>query len=403
VICVGILRAAQSPIMLPLDIDYIEEGPYAGNLLVAEGSGGICILSFDREVLWSSDLPRFFMHDVDLLPNGNLLVGEIQNDSIYELDMDTNEIVWEWDARDIDDVDWTELGIENEWNDDAMAWIANRNPNTGHWCHLNDVEFISGEVMGRDYDSILISLRNFDMIVEVNYTNSKELIWHYGEPFDYTLLNHQHNPDFLDNGHILISDSENERIIEIDYEAKEVVWEYYVDPPLELRWARDVDDLGDGTYLITDTNNNRLLRVERATGEIIMNYDGPWHFLPYDSEVITVNGQKLIFTSDAVATGITVIDFETGMFVTSYGLPFMLYLVYLLLGFFALVSLYDLVIILKNNTNESKINRLRSFEVSRKITHIIMTILLLFLIPSLIGYFFDFGIRKLLESLFAGI
>jgi outer membrane protein assembly factor BamB len=401
VICVGILPMTQSPIMLPLDIDYIEEGPYSGNLLVAEGSGSICILSLDRETLWYSDFPQFFLHDVDLLPNGNLLVGEIQNDSVYELDIDTKEVVWEWNARNIDDVDWIELGNANDWSDDAMAWISNQNPTSGHWCHLNDVEFISGNVTGRNHDSILISLRNFDMIIEVNYTSSKELIWHYGEPYNHELLNHQHNPDILENKHILLSDSENERILEIDYDTRQVVWEYRADSPLELRWARDVDDLGDGTYLITDTNNNRLLRVERATGDEIMIYDGPWYFLPYDSEVITVNGQKLIFTSDAVATGITVIDFETGMFATSYGLPFMLYLVYLLLGFFALISLYDLVKILRKNDNEKGLNRLKSFEALRKITHIILTIIFLSFIPSLIGYFFNFGIRKLLEGLFA--
>lgn len=49
-----------------------------------------------------------------------------------------------------------------------------------------------------DNGDTMIDLRNFDMIIIVN--SDGDVVWSFGRG----VLNHQHDPELLPNGHILI-------------------------------------------------------------------------------------------------------------------------------------------------------------------------------------------------------
>ncbi|MGD9397750.1 MAG: aryl-sulfate sulfotransferase, partial [Candidatus Thorarchaeota archaeon] len=198
------------PLGMTLDVDYISEGSYAGSYLVTDNIGKILIVDEELNTLWESDIPERFVHESEMMPNGNVMVADTATGRVFEIDIyDPDNLVWMWDPTNPDDINWTDLAITAGWSQDALEYVQNP---SGDWTHTNDAEWVNGTKLGRTYDSLLISIRNFNLILEVNYTDTKEVIWWYGEPEDYDTLNHQHNPDIRDNGNIIICDSENRRI-----------------------------------------------------------------------------------------------------------------------------------------------------------------------------------------------
>ena len=80
----------------------------------------------------------------------------------------------------------------------------------------------------------------------------------------------------LDNGHTLLTDAGNARIVEVDADDN-VVWEYFTDTdpnsvaaPLPTRAVR----LRGGGTLISDQFNNRVIRVN-SDKEIVASYGLP--------------------------------------------------------------------------------------------------------------------------------
>lgn len=207
------------------------------NILVAcacYAAGEIREFTRAGDVVWSWNHPTYLTmqpHDADRLENGNTLIADTHHSMVYEVDT-AGILIWSWNAsmyRNIIEPP-AELG------------------RGANWAHLNDIDRL-------ETGNTLISLRNLDMIVEVNSTG--DIVWSYGQPGNYSLLHHQHNPDRLPSGTTLIADSENNRIVEINTTTKEVVW-MYTD---SLNWPRDADRLSNGNTLITDSHNRRIIEV----------------------------------------------------------------------------------------------------------------------------------------------
>ena len=224
-----------------------------------------------------------FPHEVLELPNGHLLIADTFFDRLIEIDYPNTNIVWSWEPAQIN---WTELNPA--WGEDHYYNI----PLAYDWTHLNHVDYKNYST----WEAVLISVRNFDLIVEVNYTaekigpsnNPANVVWYYGDLGNHSLLNHQHNPDYTSAGDIIVSDSESNRIVEIDYETKTVLWEF----DEGLSWPRDADELPNGNILITDTFNNRILEVEKSSKEIVWQYRTDV-LIPYEADQLP-NGNILI-------------------------------------------------------------------------------------------------------------
>ncbi len=389
------------PFGLILDADYISEGPFADHFLVTEETGSSIIITPELEEVWRTDVPGPFAHESEIMPDGNVMITDTHMHRLIEIDINQpDNIVWEWDAADINTINWTAFAIQEGWSQEAIDYVSNQEPVEGDWTHMNDVEFINGTERGRTYDSLLVSLRNFDLILEVNYTETKEILWYYGEPKNHDILYEQHNPDLLSNGNIVICDSENRRIIEVDYETKEIEWEFYLDfPNGQLRWARDCDDIGNGIYMITDSNNGRVILVDRDTKTVIKEYGKDWLVQPYESDYFERNGHAYIVTADPLVTSLTIMDFETGEIVNSIGTPFLTnYVRY----FGVLVNLYFVtlfVVSYKRSKATSKFDKLRDPEVYGNLINSLLVFFLVLFLATYFVYIAEYGVQDIIDAI----
>lgn len=234
---------------------------------------------------------------IEPLPNGNVLITDaggafytLTDDSLMEVDRQKG-IVWQY----VGDMsfphsaerlaDGTTL-VSDTANDrvfqvDAAGTIVWTSEDWGegsgtlsdgsHLRYPNDIELLEN-------GHFLVTDRNNDRVIEI--TPQGEVLWQYG------VLNRPHNADRLSNGNTLICNSEEDLIVEVNPQGK-VVWEFGGDL---LNWPRDADRLPDGNTLVTDSRNGRVLTVTPA-GKVIWSYTGLG--LPYEADALS-NGNILI-------------------------------------------------------------------------------------------------------------
>ncbi|NHN59704.1 MULTISPECIES: hypothetical protein [Halorussus] len=196
------------------------------------------------------------VHDAEMLPSGNVLIADMEYESIFVLDPETRERVWTWNASDY--------------------YEGPADPTTADWLHLNDVDRI-GE--GR----YLVSIRNRNQLLVVERgAGVVEVVNEDGDP---SVLNRQHNPHWLGDGAVLVADSENHRAVELHRDDATgewaVAWSIGEVGGIPLDWPRDADRLPNGNTLITDSRNNRVVEVDR-NGSLIASYTVP--SLPYEAD-----------------------------------------------------------------------------------------------------------------------
>jgi outer membrane protein assembly factor BamB len=192
-------------------------------------------------------------------------------------------------------INWTQLNPE--WDKKSYEM----NPISQDWTHINHVDFINGSQYNKTFDSLLISIRNFNMTILVNFTaefnelqsndefgSTQNVYWWIGSE----ILWAQHGPQMMPNGDILVADSRNGRIVEVNQTTKEIVFSLAEAGGIPFRWPRDADYLADSdTFLVTDSFNNRVIECTR-TGQILWEYSKDLA-LPYEAQLLP-NGHVLI-------------------------------------------------------------------------------------------------------------
>lgn len=209
--------------------------------------GGIRLLDWDSQVIWEYDFSDDFMcqhHDIELLPNGNILVNvwsyrskeesiqagreklgtAIWSEKIIELKPDYvnggGEIVWEWDAWDhlVQDFDETK---ENFGDVSLSPNLININyfsgdPTNADWLHFNSVDY------NAELDQIVLSCHTFSELWIIDHSLTTEetrsntggksgkgggLIYRWGNPQAYKqgtnddqILFKQHDPNWIEKG-----------------------------------------------------------------------------------------------------------------------------------------------------------------------------------------------------------
>lgn len=99
------------------------------------------------------------------------------------------------------------------------------------------------------------------------------IVWQYGT-FGVTgagdnELNTPVQDTYLPNGHVLITDQGNERVIEVEREHNRIVWQYGMTGVIgsgfdQLNNPNSAELLANGHILISDENNDRAIEVNRA-------------------------------------------------------------------------------------------------------------------------------------------
>jgi hypothetical protein len=268
-----------------------------GIVLEAEPSG---------KIIWEYRHPNHH-HDARRLANGNVIVlanlplppavaarvkggipgtelagGRILADVIHEV-TPQGEIVWTWRA-------WEHLDPEID--------VITSHDKREEWTHANTVGELSD-------GNLILSFRNLSLVVIVE-RKTGNIIWRLGRE----TLSHQHYPNELPNGNILIFDNgtyrENialnfSRVIEVTRESKKVVWEYTDTPPQNFfsPYISGAQRLNNGNTLITEGNYGRLFEVTPEK-EIVWEYVNPYfgnQQITRDPSLAVQGEQNLVFRS----------------------------------------------------------------------------------------------------------
>jgi hypothetical protein len=214
------------------------------------------------------------------LPNRHVLITDQANERIIEVDVATKEIVWQY----------------------GTTGLSGNGPN-----QLNNPN--CAELLENGH--ILICDENNNRAIEV--THSKKIIWQYGsgDPNINDPVSGVAFASRLENGHTLITDSNHARIVEID-QNKNVVWEYFTctgqacnlprgTGPLPTRAVR----LRNGHTLISDQYNHRVIEVNHAK-QIVRTF-GKLGSLGYNTESVADGGLNSPYDAKRIGdyTGLT--------------------------------------------------------------------------------------------------
>jgi outer membrane protein assembly factor BamB len=218
------------------------------------------------------------------LPNRHVLITDQANERIIEVDVATNGIVWQY----------------------GTTGVSGNGPN-----QLNNPN--CAELL--EHGHILICDENNNRAIEVTrkIPLGGDIVWQYGsgDPNKNEPVSGVAFASRLENGHTLITDSNHNRIVEID-EDKNPVWEYFTcrgsgcnlprgTGPLPTRAVR----LRNGHTLISDQYNHRVIEVNHAK-HIVRSF-GKLGDLGYNTESVADGGLNSPYDAKRIGdyTGLT--------------------------------------------------------------------------------------------------
>ncbi|MFA5185241.1 MAG: aryl-sulfate sulfotransferase [Patescibacteria group bacterium] len=202
----------------------VEQLPNKNILFVLPGNG-VYEINRSKQIVWSYKTTKI-SHDADRLPNGNTLFVFGNNDTMNDTQVtEVNPqgvVVWSWHAKD-------------HFNRAPYSTMMKQG-----WTHTNAVSRLSN-------GDTLISLRNFNIVAEVNQAG--DVVKTIGEG----IMVEQHDPVLLENGNYLFANhGVPEKAVEIDKDGN-IVWEYAITD--SKQWpVRDVNRLSNGNTLIATTS-----------------------------------------------------------------------------------------------------------------------------------------------------
>lgn len=218
-------------------------------------------------------------HDVEPLGDGRYLLADMENERI--LIVDDGTVTWQWNA--------------------SSHYEAPADPTRYDWLHINDVDVLAeGKflVSVRNANQLLVVERGEGVVDVINEDHDQQddscrqqLIDSDGDGDikcgDPAVFDHQHNPQWLGNGHVLLADSENDRVIELSNQSGSwrPVWSVSEAGGIPLDWPRDADRLPNGNTIITDSLNKRVFIVQ-PDGTLAWSY--ATKRIPYEADYVGV-------------------------------------------------------------------------------------------------------------------
>jgi hypothetical protein len=159
------------------------------------------------------------------------------------------------------------------------AWGAWQPYGPSDWAHANTIEVLPPTLLGEVDNrfragNLLFSLRHMDVIGIVD-PDLDELVWCYGPG----LLDGQHQPTMLDDGHILVFDNGTYRghsiVREIAPVSGEIVWQYEDSTRFFSPFRSGNQRLPNGNTLICECDAGHLFEVTPEK-ELVWDFWSPF-------------------------------------------------------------------------------------------------------------------------------
>ncbi len=246
--------------------------------------GGLGMVRLDREskVLWA--LPNRAHHDLDVAPDGDIVVLTREAHVVPRVDpkrpvLEDFVVVLGPDGVEKDRLSVLEA-FENS-AEYAAIW-QRKTQHRGDLFHTNSVEVLDGSLAAAlpafRAGNILISCRANHTIAVVDL-EKRQVVWahHGGED---RAFRRQHDPSVLDNGHLLLFDNKDapgrSAVEEYDPVSMKQVWSYRggAADPFYSATCGAAERLPNGNTMVTESDNGRAFEVDGA-GEIVWEFLNP--------------------------------------------------------------------------------------------------------------------------------
>ncbi|MCP4965544.1 MAG: arylsulfotransferase (ASST) [bacterium] len=309
------------------DGDLLHTGSIPSDVFAAGGSGGVIQrINWDGEVEWElsfADADHHLHHDIELLPDGNILAiawefksaheavaagldpdavpsGSAQGlsfDQIMELDPTTGEVVWEWHV-------WDHLVQEYDAslpNYGAVTESPERvdlnYPQKPDFTHINSIDY------DPESDQILLSVHSFSEIWVIDHATTTDeaagpagdLLYRWGNPEacggdGERILYAQHDAEWIDDGlpgagNILIFNNGDRQLRPSSTIEEITLPDDGITADAEIVWSHDTgvfaqnisgsQRLPSGNTLITSGPTGTLYEVTPG-GETVWTYVNPF-------------------------------------------------------------------------------------------------------------------------------
>jgi hypothetical protein len=211
------------------DVEYLPNN----NILYTLPGNGVYEVNRNGDIVWQYKTKKI-SHDADRLSNGNTIFCFGNNDTIndpqiQEIDKQ-GKIIWQWYAK-------------KYFNKEPYKNISSQG-----WTHTNSVVRLNN-------GNTLISLRNFNLIIEVNQNGN--IVWEFNIK---AFGRNPHEPKILNNDNLIFACRVRkwDPIIEIDRKKKEPVWNF---DTKDFDLIRGVQPLPNGNYLLT--GRNKIIEITK--------------------------------------------------------------------------------------------------------------------------------------------
>jgi len=207
-------------------------------------------------------------HDVEPLPGGGVVYADMEHERVVVAPHVGASPTWQWNASshyeappDPTRRDWLHLNdVDRIAEGRYLVSVRNANQLLIIERGAGVVETINAD---RD-DSNDAFCRRFDRMLVPGPDGDVRC----GDP---DVMSAQHNPQWLGDGAVLVADSHNDRVVELHRTANgtwRVAWANYGAGGVGYDWPRDADRLPNGHTMVSDTWNRRVVVVDRE-GDIV--------------------------------------------------------------------------------------------------------------------------------------
>lgn len=266
--------------------------------VVLQGNGKLAKVNAEGKITW--EMPWGGIHDIHVLPNGNIMVQEKMR-KIVEIDPKTKKVIWSYDCSTSNGNEGKKVEVHAfQPLENGNVMIAESGPariieidRSGKL--LKEIKLKVDKPHPHTDTRLARKLENGHYLachesdgMLREYDSDGKVTWEYSVPLFGKEEKGGHGLDAfgnrlfsavrLKNGNTLIGTGNGHSVIEVTPE-KEVVWQLHQDdlPNIRFAWVTTLEVLPNGNYVIGNCHagpgNPLLVEVEPKTKKVVWTFD----------------------------------------------------------------------------------------------------------------------------------